>query len=81
MKDGEELIIDGNEYRSIHEVTNRANSYYNVKLIIGDLTGIGGVHNYSCMVNNTIGGHWKTITTNVSGKHCVVYTTPTKFMY
>jgi len=81
MKDGEELLISGKKYRSIHEVTNRANSDYNVKLIIGDITGIVGVHNYTCMVNNTIGGHWRMITTNVSGKHCVVCINPTSFSF
>ena len=78
MKDEEELLLNGTEYRSIHEVTDRANSYYNVKLIIGDITGIGGIHNYTCVINNTIGGHWRMITTNVSGKHSVVCINPTR---
>lgn len=69
MKDGEELIIDGVKYRAIHEVTDRSNTYYNVKLIIGDVIGIGGDHSYTCMVNNSRGGHWKAINTSVSGMH------------
>lgn len=69
MKDGEEIVVDVIKYRSIHEVTDRANSHYNVKLIIGDISGIAGVHNYTCVVNNSRGGHWKTVTTNVSSKY------------
>ena len=69
MKDGEVLVLDSVTYWSIHEVTNRANSRYDVKLMIGDVIGIGGVHNYTCAVNNSRGRHSKTITTSVSGNY------------
>ena len=72
LRDGKKIDTNSTLYQTAVKVVNRTSFCYEVTLVIRDIRSVGGVHTYTCIINNTQGEDRMSITTDVSGNNILL---------